>query len=143
MVRKPFAIVAARREDARGSRGEAFGQTVRDANLPDPFCHAGLIAWTEEGRRFLAFSNPAHRRERDGDLSYTASLRRSMTVRFSRDHGTSWSAGRCIHEGPAGYSDLCALPDGTLFCLYEAGEKGYFDTVVVARFPRAFLEAGE
>ena len=49
----------------------------------------------------LIFSNAASR------------TRERLTVRTSMDGGRSWSSGRVLHNGPAAYSDLCELPDGT------------------------------
>ncbi len=66
-----------------------------------------------------------------------------MTVRLSRDEGQTWPTGRVLHAGPAAYSCLTVLPDGTLGCLYERGDKDPYATIVFARFPFAWLTAGE
>jgi len=44
-----------------------------------------------------------------------------MTVRFSYDDGATWPVSQLLHAGPSAYSDLAALPDGRIACLYERG----------------------
>jgi sialidase-1 len=93
-------------------------------DLIEPVCQASMIRYD---RRFLAFSNPAStRRER-------------LTVRLSSDDGNSWPHSRVLHEGPAAYSSLAVLPDRSLGCLYECGEKTAYDTITFARIPLSWL----
>ena len=47
--------------------------------------------------------------------------RENGTIQLSDDDGQTWTAKRVIDAGPFGYSDLAAAPDGTLFCIYDAG----------------------
>jgi sialidase-1 len=113
-----------------GDGGETFSAPVADPALVEPVCQASLIRLPGEGDGLL-FSNPAStRRER-------------MTVRRSDDGGKTWPFARVLHEGPAAYSCLAALPDGTLACLYERGERDPYETITLARFPRAWLLARE
>jgi hypothetical protein len=51
--------------------------------------------------------------------------RRDLTVRWSEDEGRSWSAGRVVAPGPAGYSDVVALTDDRVGILFETGNKLY------------------
>ena len=81
------------------------------------------------GGDHLIFSNAASR------------TRERLTVRTSMDGGQSWSSGRVLHNGPAAYSDLCELPDGTLGCLYEAGSEGPYEQLRWARFNDAWLSS--
>jgi sialidase-1 len=46
-----------------------------------------------------------------------------------------------LHEGPAAYSCLAVLPDGTIACLYEGGQKSACERITVARFSHAWLTA--
>ena len=79
----------------------------------------------------LVFSNPAStRRER-------------LTVRLSRDGGQTWPVARLLHTGPAAYSCLAVLPDKTIACLYERGEKKPYEEITLARFSFSWLEAGK
>ena len=57
-----------------------------------------------------------------------------MTVRASFDDCKTWPESLVLHEGPSAYSDLAVLPDGTVLCLYERGEKNAYEEIVLARF---------
>jgi sialidase-1 len=112
--------------------GGATWQDLRfDATLIEPLCQASLLALPaaegDRGTRLL-FSNPASRTSRD-----------HLTVRLSLDEGRTWSAARVLHEGPAAYSCLTLLADGSLGCLYEAGERHAYEQIVFDRFPLSWL----
>ena len=96
-------------------------------------CQASLIRYSDpidgEPSRLL-FSNPAHQTKRV-----------RMTVRLSRDEGKSWPAALLLHKGPSAYSCLTRLPNGDVGILFEAGETGPYETIRLARFPIAWLEA--
>ncbi len=97
-----------------------------DEALIEPVCQAAIdrLRWPEaDVPGMLLFSNPA---------SPTKRVR--MTVRGSFDDGRSWPVSLLLHEGPAAYSDLAVLADGRIACLYEAGEKGSYETIRLARF---------
>ncbi len=66
-----------------------------------------------------------------------------MTVRMSEDEGKTWPVSRVLWPGPAAYSCLAVLPDGSLACLFEAGEKHPYERIVLARFDREWLDGGE
>ena len=104
-----------------------------DKTLIEPTCQASLIRYSDpldgEPSRLL-FSNPAHQTKRV-----------RMTVRLSRDEGKSWPAARLLHAGPSAYSCLTRLPGGDVGILYEAGDKGPYETIRFARFPIAWLES--
>jgi len=104
--------------------GETFAEPVEDAALVEPACQASLIRL---GKGVLAFSNPA------------STKREKMTVRLSPDDGKTWPHGRVLYEGPAAYSCLSVLPDGRIGCLYERGEKGPYERIVLARFSRDWV----
>ncbi|NJL70292.1 MAG: exo-alpha-sialidase [Candidatus Competibacteraceae bacterium] len=56
---------------------------------------------------------------------------------MSRDAGVTWEQLRVIEHGPSGYSDLMALPDATLLCVFECGMiETHSDTrtIAVCRF---------
>lgn len=105
-------------------QGNSFTSFEWDQTLIEPVCQASLEALP--GGQLL-FANPAStRRER-------------MTVRHSADGGRSWPVSRTLHSGPAAYSDLAALPDGSLCCLYESGQDGPYERLTLARFNLAWL----
>ena len=66
-----------------------------------------------------------------------------MTVRVSHDEGKTWPVARVLHAGPAAYSCLVVVPGGDVGCLYEAGRKHPYETIVFARFALAWLENGK
>ena len=109
--------------------GATWSQLRHDEHLPCTICQASFLKCGDR----LLFSNPVPpEREK----------RVNMTVRMSADEGKSWPLARLLHEGPAAYSCLCALPDGDIACLYEAGEETAYEQLVFARFSREWLEAG-
>lgn len=100
--------------------GISWGALTTDTTLVEPICQASLIAYLgKKHPHCLAFSNPA---------SSTSRIR--MTVRLSYDGGNTWPKKRTLFEGPAAYSNLVALPNGNLACLYEAGTKSAYETIV-------------
>ena len=112
--------------------GATWSQPVEDATLVEPRCQGSIYAFPGSGaadKARLLFSNPA-------------SLKReNMTVRLSLDDGRTWSAGKSLHAGPAAYSCLTVLSDGTAACLYEAGEKRPYEKITFARFNVEWLTA--
>lgn len=107
--------------------GETWSEAVPDPALVEPVCQASLIRYSFEPS-LLLFSNPADE-----------SRRIRLMVRGSSDEGATWTAGRVLHEGPAAYSCLAALPGGRVGCLYEAGEAHPYERLVFARFPLEWL----
>ncbi|MCW5553577.1 MAG: exo-alpha-sialidase [Verrucomicrobiae bacterium] len=102
--------------------------------LIEPICQASIrrYSWPDDGQKGnILFSNPASTR------------REKMTVRLSTDEGQTWPAARQLHAGPSAYSCLVILPDQTIGCLYEAGEKSPYEKIVLARFSLDWLTAGK
>ena len=109
--------------------GRTLAPARPDPRLPEPPAQASLIA-LPGGRRSLVFANPAStRRER-------------LTVRFSEDDGASWPGSRVVHEGPAAYSSLAALSDGSVAVLFERGDRAPYERITFARLPLAWLKEG-
>lgn len=116
--------------------GLAWSAIRHDPALVEPVCQASLVRYTTEppeDRNRLAFSNPGH-----GDVGN----RRDMTVRVSEDEGKTWPVSRVLWPGPAAYSCLAVLPDGSLACLFEAGDKSPYERIVLVRLPREWLDGG-
>lgn len=65
-----------------------------------------------------------------------------MTIRVSYDEGLSWPVAKEIHSGPSAYSALAVLPDMTIGCLYERGEKSPYETVTFARLSLEWITDG-
>jgi sialidase-1 len=109
-----------------GDGGETFRDPVEDPGLIEPVCQASILRYPGE-RGGILFSNPA------------GTKRERMTVRLSRDEGKTWAHARVLHAGPAAYSCLAVLANGTVACLYERGTRGPYETLTLARFPLDWL----
>jgi sialidase-1 len=113
--------------------GLTWSEPVRDPTLVEPACQASLLSLVDRStpdQVRLLFSNPAStRRER-------------MTVRLSADGGNTWPNARLLHPGASAYSCLAVLPDRTIGCLYERGDKTPYERITFARFNPAWLEGG-
>jgi sialidase-1 len=110
--------------------GLTWSEVTLDPALIEPVCQASLVRFSEKGPGRLLFSNPASTR------------REKMTVRLSEDDGRTWPVAKLLHEGPAAYSALVVLPDGTVGCLYERGAKSSYDKITFARFTLDWLTEG-
>jgi sialidase-1 len=53
--------------------------------------------------------------------------RKKFTANVSFDGGKTWAIKKLINEGPSGYSVSVVGKDGTIFVLYEKGDKVYYD----------------
>jgi sialidase-1 len=120
-----------RRAIATSADGGANWSPIRhDPVLIEPVCQASLVRYpNREGvsGTWLLFSNPASTR------------REKLTVRLSEDGGATWQQAGLLHAGPAAYSALVVLPDGSIGCLYERGNKDPYETIAFARFPLTWL----
>jgi sialidase-1 len=84
-----------------------------DKSLPEPVCMGSVLSFAHRGARRLMFVNPANGEDRK---------RRNLTLRASDDDGGTWRVAEVIVPGTAGYADLAAGPDGSVYCLYERGK---------------------
>ncbi len=113
--------------------GMTWSSVRHDPALVEPICQASLVRCTaqpqDSGNRLL-FSNPGHAE---------SGKRLDMTIRMSEDGGKTWPVSRVLWPGPAAYSCLAAMPEGSIACLFEAGEKHPYERIVLARFERAWL----
>lgn len=101
---------------------------------PSYGCNAGLVRLPLEctdGKDVLLFSAPDD----------PGGTRIRMTVWASFDRGETWPVKRLVYEGPSAYSSLAAGPDGTVYLLFERGQKKLYESVAVARFNLAWLKA--
>ncbi len=106
--------------------GETWTDQGFDKGLPEPTCQASIrrAKWPINGEPgLIVFSNPASEK-----------TRANLVVRGSVDEGVTWTLAKTLHKGPAAYSDLVVLDDGTIGCLFEAGEKGPYEKIVFASF---------
>lgn len=110
--------------------GQTWSKKDDKTDLPVPDCQGSILNWTPKpGRKtYLIHSNPV------------GPKRTHMTISLSKNKGKSWKTSRLLHAGPSAYSDLAVLPDGTIGCLYEGGEKFCYATITFARFSLDWIE---
>lgn len=104
-----------------------------DPHLPEPVCQGALLrySWPKEGTPgCVLFSNPASRK------------RENMTVRASFDDCETWSASQTLHAGPSAYSCLTVLPDQSIGCLFECGDKNPYEKIVLSVFDMEWIRSG-
>ncbi len=98
----------------RSTDGGKSWESDAEWSLPDPQCNASIIQYTatQDGysKNRLLFCNAA---SNEG--------RQNLAVRISYDDGLTWSAGKVIEKGPAAYSEITILKDGSFGVLYEPG----------------------
>lgn len=113
-----------RRAIARSHDGGAtFGPVEHDRALIDPGCNAGITRVTDDrGKTVIVFTNAA------------SVKRENLTVRLSYDEGRTWPVARILHAGPAAYSTVIGLRDGSLGVLYERGGTQPYEKITFARF---------
>lgn len=115
--------------------GETWFEEYRDESLPDPSCMAAIVRYShpaDRGRSRLLFANPA-----------TPTSRTQLIVKLSYDEGRTWPVARMIHPGPAAYSSLTVLQDGTIGLLYETGDAHPYERLRFARFSLEWLTQGQ
>jgi sialidase-1 len=96
-------------------------------NLIDPWVNADILRY--DAQKAILFSNPAD-----------AKQRMRLTLRASFDQARTWPIARVVHEGPAAYSTMAPLPDGTIGLLYERGYKNPYEKITFARFNLEWLK---
>jgi len=102
---------------------------------PSYGCNAGLVRMPIEatgGRDVLLFSTPDN----------PGSTRLKMTVWASFDKAKTWPVKRLVYEAPSAYSSLTVGRDGTIYLLFERGEKKLYEKVALARFNLEWLADG-
>lgn len=113
--------------------GRTLSSAVPDRALIEPPAQASLLRFTTakvQDRNRLLFANPA------------STARERLTVRLSYNEGESWPISRVIHDGPAAYSSLLALPDRSIGVLFERGERSPYERITFARFTLEWLTNG-
>jgi hypothetical protein len=103
---------------------------------PSYGCKAGLVRIPDEasgGKDILLFSQP----------DWKGGWRYQMTVWASFNGTATWPVKRLIDAGHSAYSSLAAGKDGTIYLLYEGGDKKLYDKLNVAVFNLKWLLEGE
>jgi sialidase-1 len=113
--------------------GISYGTPVPHDELIDPTNNAAILRYDARAKvnrpeaHWLLFSNTA-----------STTARERLTVRMSCNDGQTWPIGRMVEPGPAAYSTLTRLNDGTFGLLYESGP---YRTITFARFNTTWLGA--
>ncbi len=84
-----------------------------DKQLIDSGCNASIIRFNKST---LLFSNLNSEKKRE-----------NLTVKYSYDEGKTWSKGKTIYAGSAGYSSMTVLKDGNIGLFFE--KDGYTSNV--------------
>lgn len=66
--------------------------------------------------------------------------RSDLRIRYSKDDTKTWQDGPLIHTGPAAYSDMVLVDEGSIAVLYEAGKKGAYESIRCAVIGRSAIE---
>lgn len=119
-----------------GDGGKSWGDLITDKTLIDSWgCQSSLLYYTRQSDGFakdrILFANPAHE-----------SNRFNMTVRLSYDNAKTWPVSKTVYTGPAAYSSLTVLEDGTIGLLYETGADHPYQKIAFARFNLEWLTGG-
>jgi sialidase-1 len=119
--------------------GASWSHVKLDDALIEPVCQGSILRYSwpsvtpalsseNGGRSRILFSNPA------------STKRENLTIRVSYDEGATWPVSKVIHAGPSAYSCLAVLPDKSIACLFERGEKSAYEKISLARIPLDWLE---
>ncbi|KAB2379948.1 sialidase family protein [Actinomadura montaniterrae] len=107
----------------------AYG-TAWNSGLIDPGCNGDEISYA------LPSSGTPPLTDTALHSNNAATGRTDLTVRLSRDDGSSWPQEALLKPGTAGYSAMAVLADGSVGDLYEIGDTG---GIVFTRFTLPWL----
>lgn len=109
--------------------------------LWEPICFGSSLNLTApDGKPALLFCNPRNLDVKQGQARPgQGRLRQNLSLHLSRDDGKTWPYIKTIEAEGSGYSDLAALPDGTILIFYERGPQdkpqNSIGRLTVARVP--------
>lgn len=144
MSSRPHPRATGKRAISRSSDGGAtWTKPQSEAALPDPGCQGSLLRWmapiADNDESQDSDENTA--RIRLLHCNVPGPKRENLTVRLSDDGGRTWPLSRVVVPGPAAYACLVQLPDGSVGCLCERGEKLAYETVSFLRFGMDWLRS--
>lgn len=102
--------------------GQSWSKPEHNPQVYCPTCQASIHRYSLEPSNIVLHSGPG------------GPGRTRLTVRVSYDDGKTWPVGRVLHAGPSAYSELAVLPDGTIVCVFEAGESEAYESIRCLRF---------
>ncbi len=104
-------------------KGESW-TTYLDSQLPDPCCNASIVRYSSKSagddKDRLLFCN-----------ANSTAGRKNLTLRISYDEGKTWSEGKVVYPGSAGYSDMTVLKNGDIAIFFEKDDYMKNDVVIV------------
>ncbi len=103
-------------------QGSTWKEFKLDDELLSPVCQACLTWYDYKDERYLLFSNP------------TSTQRERLSLKLSKDEGETWPYEKVIHPGPAAYSCMAVLPDGSIGILFEGGDKTPYQKIIFRKF---------
>jgi len=111
--------------------GITWGNIYSDNSLIEPICQGCLLSDSSDSLKtgWLLFLNPADE-----------NFRVNMTLRLSKDNGTTWPRSKVLYPGPSAYSDMTILTGNNIGCLYEAGLVSPYQGIVYQENSLAELE---
>ena len=117
-------------------QGMTWTKPVVDKSLPCPACQGSMIRWN---KKEILFLNPAV--NHNGGFAIWS--RKHLTLRSSADEGKTWTKGRILNKGLAGYSDLAITINGNILTLFENGERDYCEKITIAELKPSWLRVEE
>ena len=114
--------------------GLSWSKPVHHEQVYCPTCQSSIQRYTlppEAAKNRILYSGPG------------GPGRKNLTVRLSYDEGKTWPVAKVIYAGPSAYSDLVVLPDGTIGCLYERGQKHAYEKITFGRLTLSWLTEGK
>jgi len=110
--------------------GQSWSKPEHHDQVYCPTCQSSIHRYSLEPKNIILYTGPG------------GGGRKNLTVRASYDEGKTWPVAKVLQEGPSAYSDLAVLPDGSIACLYETGEKHAYESITFARFSLQWLGSG-
>jgi hypothetical protein len=115
--------------------GQSWGSPVPAPELVEPGVNGDVLRYSsvseDRDTNRILFSIASHPSER-----------RNLSVFVSYDEGRTWPVQKVIFSGPAAYSALCRLDDGSIGLLYENGNYEIYQ-LCFARFSLSWLTDGK
>jgi sialidase-1 len=115
--------------------------------LVEPICMASIVRRPAHGDDppLLVYAHPDNLQRKDGKEAAGGSRdRQNVSIRLSRDDGSTWFAHRSLEPGSSAYSDLAVLPNGEILCFYERGQesstRGPYARLTLARLTVDWVE---
>ena len=102
--------------------GHSWSAPENHAQVFCPTCQASIHRYSRQSSNIVLYSGPG------------GPGRTHLTVRVTYDEGKTWPISRVLHEGPSAYSELAVLRDGTIVCLFEAGDSKAYESIRCLRF---------